>query len=537
MSRMTLCLVTAASLAALSLGTMLFRSYVLGDEVRRPIGPGTWRVTLTVKGTGDGKARLWVPTPLHLERQRLIEEMFTSPQFTARPPDEKRPGRRRVLLAQRAAAVEPFEAHCEYLVGMRLGRAAGPGSRTHQLLYAAPAPGEYLGDESHIEASHESISAEARRLTTGVGGSTAQFDTAQALFRFVEQKVRSDVRPGAAKACLEAGRGDRCARARLLVALLRNRNIPARVVHGLALARGPEQVPHYWVEAFLYDHWVPMCPTFRAFGKVPSTYLLFGLGDRPLVTARRVKDLRYDFVVERLDREGMAQAEENTWRKALKGLSLYQLPPADRRLVEVLLLLPLAALIVCVFRNVIGLNSFGTFTPALIGLAFHDLNSLPGLGVFILILLVGWLMRRALDRYHLLQVPRIATMLTLIMSVLIAAVVASNYYGATTTRYISLFPMVILTGMVERFWTQEAEDGTLSSFKTLLQTVLMAMAIALVLGRPWVVRHMFCYPETLGLVMAAQMLIGRYTGYRLTELFRFRDLLRNDDDEVGYTTA
>ena len=37
---------------------------------------------------------------------------------------------------------------------------------------------------------------------------------------------------------------------------------------------------------------------------------------------------------------------------------------------------------------------------------------------------------------------------------------------------------------------------------------------------------MFSYPETLGLVMAAQLLIGRYTGYRLTELFRFRDFLK-----------
>ena len=31
-----------------------------------------------------------------------------------------------------------------------------------------------------------------------------------------------------------------------------------------------------------------------------------------------------------------------------------------------------------------------------------------------------------------------------------------------------------------------------------------------------------------GLVMAAQLLLGRYTGYRLTELFRFRGFLRDD---------
>jgi hypothetical protein len=36
---------------------------------------------------------------------------------------------------------------------------------------------------------------------------------------------------------------------------------------------------------------------------------------------------------------------------------------------------------------------------------------------------------------------------------------------------------------------------------------------------------MFQFPETLGLVMAAQLLLGRYTGYRLSELFRFRDFV------------
>jgi hypothetical protein len=112
------------------------------------------------------------------------------------------------------------------------------------------------------------------------------------------------------------------------------------------------------------------------------------------------------------------------------------------------------------------------------------------------------------------------------MSVLIGLVVIANHYDAPTTRYISLFPMVILTGMVERFWTLETEDSTTASFKTLVQTMFIATVIALVLSRPFVVKHMFCYPETLGFIMAGQLLIGRYTGYRLTELFRFRDFLR-----------
>ena len=44
---------------------------------------------------------------------------------------------------------------------------------------------------------------------------------------------------------------------------------------------------------------------------------------------------------------------------------------------------------------------------------------------------------------------------------------------------------------------------------------------------------MFRYPETLGLVLAAELFIGRYTGYRLTELYRFKELLRDNQPSGG----
>jgi hypothetical protein len=107
----------------------------------------------------------------------------------------------------------------------------------------------------------------------------------------------------------------------------------------------------------------------------------------------------------------------------------------------------------------------------------------------------------------------------------VVLVMIGNRYSMPATRYISLFPMVILTGMIERFWTLETEDGTLASFKTLLITLGVSATIALVLSIRPLSQHLFRYPETLGLVMACQLLIGRYTGYRLMELFRFRDFV------------
>jgi hypothetical protein len=534
MSRTTLCVLTAAGLALVSLALMILRYQVMGEALYRPPGAGAWKVTLAVRGISLGNARIATAIPLDLDRQKVDNEIYKSEQLFHKAPEAKHPERRVVLWSQRGGATDgPFRARCEYHVSVEIQRPSALMNHTVSGLYAAPRPGEYLGNEGGAAVNDAEISAVARRLTADLEN---QHDLVEALYRFVAKDIKNDPVDGpsaTAVECLRNRRGDRLAQSRLLLALLRNRGIPARLVTGLVLANGAEQPQHYWVEAWLsaYGHWLPMCPFYQHFGHVPSTYLIFGFGEKPLVRGRHVKDLDFAFLVERLPAVDVNAAELSPLKRMFLHLSLLALPPAERRLVEILLLLPIAALLICIFRNVIGLSSFGTFAPALIGLAFHDLHSLPGIFVFVTILLIGWLMRRILDRYHLLQVPRVATMLTLIMSVLIAAVVAANVYGAPTTRYISLFPMIILCGMVERFWTLEMEDSTIASFRTLFQTMLIATIIALVLSSTKLVQHMLRFPETLGLIMAAQLLIGRYTGYRLMELLRFREFLKQPPEQ------
>jgi hypothetical protein len=528
MSRNALCLITASGLAAASVALMIGRACVLGDELKAPAGPGTWKVTLVVSGRCVGNnARLMTATPLDIGHQQLLHEDCRSSELLAKPPDARHPERRQVLWSQRAGVGSgPFRVLYQFYCTVKGPSSSSPRSSFNRAATAPPVPGEHLETEPRIESDDAKISALARDLTSGLEEPRDLFD---ALFHHVDQNVGNE--PSiqetgmTALQCVQAGSGDSGAKSRLLVALCRNRGIPARLVNGITLKKGHEQKTHIWVEAWLNDHWLPACPFHHHLGRLPINYLVFQYGDVPVVRGRHIRDLKHAFLVERtLPAEGET-ADAPGLRRFLRKLSLYSLPTPEQRLVEFLLLLPIAALVVCVFRNLIGLKSFGTFAPALVGLAFRDLGGLPGILVFVSIVLVGWVMRRVLEHYHLLQVPRTAFLLSLVVVVLITAIVGANYHDLPATRYVSLFPIVILTGMIERFWTLEVEDGTTSSFRTLLGTMLIAAVISLLLSLHAVVRHMFRFPETLGIVMALQLLLGRYTGYRLSELYRFRDLI------------
>ncbi len=528
MSRTTLSVLTAASLAAASVGLMIARHRILGEEVKVPAGPGTWKVTMLVLGkSAGGDAKLMTAMPLDIGQQHIAREVCRSSELLAKPPDVKHPQRHQVLWSQRPGIAEgPFRAHYQFYATVNVHTPSPHMSKLARIVYAPPHTGDQLESEPRVESDHAEISALARRLTAGIPD---QRDQLEVLYRQVDQQIANEPTmngPGmTAVECLQSGNGDSGAKSRLLVALCRNRGIPARLVTGLALRHGHEQSAHVWVEAWVQNHWVPACPVYHHFGRVPASYLVFSYGDAPLVRGRNVRDLECAFLVERPAPDEEASADSSELRHLLMRLSLYALPPAEQRLVEFLLLLPIAALIVCIYRNVVGLGSFGTFAPALVGLAFRELGGLPGILVFVSIVLVGWVLRRVLDYYHLLQVPRKAVLLSLVVIILIASIVAANFQELPATKYISLFPMVILTGMIERLWTLEAEDGAASSLQTLLGTLVIAVSVSLFLSLHAVVRHMFRYPETLGLIMAGQLLIGRYTGYRFSELFRFRDFV------------
>jgi hypothetical protein len=528
MSRTRLCIVTALALAAGSVAVMIARRHVLGPEVRLPHGPDTWKVTMLVQGKSAGDAHLYTAAPLDGARQHVLSEQFAGGDFSSRPMDPSPGGDRRTIhWNQRlGSATGAFRVRYDCYCTVQAPAAHPDGGQIDSQPHLKPKPGDHLRTEPGIETDDPVIASCARENTAGLDRPA---DQAQALYRFVEQDIASEpsiagISNGAVE-CLKQGAGDSAAKSRLLAALCRNCGVPVRLVTGLTLTKDDEQLPHVWVEAWLRDHWLPMCPFYHHFGHVPRTYVVFGYGDLRLVRGRNVTGLTCAFQVERLPANA-APVQDASWPHQLfTRLSLHALPPAEQRLAEFLLLLPVAALVICVIRNVIGIASFGTFGPALIGLVFREMGSLFGILVFTGLILVGWRARRLLDRFHLLQVPRTALMLSLVVVMLIGLIAVASHYQFTVTKYVSLFPVIILTGMMERFWTLEEEDGARSSLRTLVGTLVIAAAVAGVVSLEWVSATLAQYPEALGLVMAGQLLLGRYTGYRMAELYRFKDFV------------
>ncbi len=501
-------------------------------------GGTSWLVTLTARGTLEPSQPLRLARAPDFRRQHVFNERFTSAELThhvARKKDRQQ-GSSVTWHSSVPGGVQDFTLAYTFRCTLPRDPADGKRPRAEELDRAPD-----KNSPTRKSPEDKTVAGLAKRVLDKIPQKDdahrirALYDLVAGYGNITYASVPGKVSLSAmtARACLIKKAGDRAGKSRLLVALCRSQGLPARVVTGLTLNDNPNPPLLHWVEVWDGNSWVPMCPTDGFYGseQLPANRLVLVLDEVHLFKPRAARARLEEFTIKVDPPANRASSSVPTWlRNFWRRISFTSLRPGEQQLARFLVLLPLAALIVCIFRTLIGVPTFGTFSPALLGLAFLNLRVLPwGLGIFFTLVMVGWGMRHSLERFHLLQVPRTSALLTLIVLVLLLLVVLASQLGVASTQYVALFPLVILTHLVERFWTVEAEDGTGSSFKRLLGTAVVTVTISICLAQEAVPAWMTRYPETLGVVLAAQLLLGRYTGYRLSELYRFADLYREGD--------
>jgi hypothetical protein len=315
--------------------------------------------------------------------------------------------------------------------------------------------------------------------------------------------------------------------AKLATIFLAGAQIPARIAHGIQLRNvtGPVQSQQL-LEVHDGVQWLYFNPKTLEQG-LPPDFLIWWRGDDPVASIEGGSNLDTTLAVQQNLLDSMVVAER---RAELTGshamdFSLFSLPIATQAVYAVLMMIPIGALVIMLLRNFIGVKTFGTFMPVLVALAFRETRLLWGLVLFAVIVSLGLLIRFYLEKLRLLLVPRLTTVLTVVVILMAGISVLSQKLELQPGLSIALFPMVILSMTIERMSIVWEERGASEAMQEGVGSLIVAALAYVVMGLPWLEHLIFVFPELLLLVIAVSLLAGRYTGYRLLELRRFKALL------------
>lgn len=388
----------------------------------------------------------------------------------------------------------------------------------------------YLRSEPQIQASHENVRSVLRDLQRG---KLSVHHLVERVFEYCTEDIARDLTGASdALAAIQEKAASPKGRARAMVALCRTAKIPARLVCGFELEESNAARPHTWVEVLLGKKWVPFDVDNGFKGSMSRKFFAVRQDSATPVSARTgIAGLEIEYAIRKLSPlEGFP---ESLRRSAVSILDLTQLPVETRRTLALILLLPLGALITAVLRNMVGLQTFGTFTPSLIAMSFVYADVRIALIVFGLVIAIGLGGRFVVERMKLLVVPRLSAVLTLVVIALVFSLSALDYFNLSLGSGTMLMPLVIHTMLIERMHVTLIEEGMLRTIWLLAHTLIVTLVCYMLLKWRSMGHFLISYPEFHGFTLAAIILVGRYNGYRLGELWRFKDFaaMRNGGQE------
>lgn len=198
--------------------------------------------------------------------------------------------------------------------------------------------------------------------------------------------------------------------------------------------------------------------------------------------------------------------------------------------VILLLVLPVIATILAFLKQVVGITTFGLYTPSIIALSFLALGWQMGVLFLVAILLVGYGARRLMRGWRILYIPKVAIILTVVSVALLVLMSVGAMLGMTFTRE-TIFLLLIMSTLAESFLNVKTEQGLMSAFFAIGETVLAALVCVFLVQWGPFQSLLLAYPELLLLTVIVNVLLGRWTGLRLFEYFRFRDVFRHLQEE------
>lgn len=198
--------------------------------------------------------------------------------------------------------------------------------------------------------------------------------------------------------------------------------------------------------------------------------------------------------------------------------------------IVLLLLLPIVAFVIAFSRNVVGIRGFGIFLPAALSVVFVATGPIIGIGLFLVIVTTSTLMRMILRllKVKFQYLPRMAFILWGVVIGVLGVLFLAPVLQYKALSNVSIFAVLVLVLLSEDFTRVQIGKSVNTAFGLTAETLILSMISYLFLTLRPLQNYVLLNPEISLLVTGvADIILAKYSGLRLMELYRFRKLIQS----------
>lgn len=200
------------------------------------------------------------------------------------------------------------------------------------------------------------------------------------------------------------------------------------------------------------------------------------------------------------------------------------------QIVILLLILPFIATILAFLKQVVGITTFGLFTPSIVALSLLALGWQIGIAFLLFILITGYMTRSVMKKWRMLYIPKVAIILTVVSITLMILLAAATAFGLTFSRD-TVFILLIMSTLAESFLNVKTNEGLYSAILGVGETLLAALLCVFIVQWSLLQSLVLAFPEIILLTILINAGLGKWTGLRLVEYFRFREVFKHIHEE------
>jgi hypothetical protein len=217
-----------------------------------------------------------------------------------------------------------------------------------------------------------------------------------------------------------------------------------------------------------------------------------------------------------------------------RTISLEALPAEVTAQLRLVLLVPVGAVVVVLFRLTLGIRVLGPFRPILIAIALQLTGLVAGLAFLILVMATIAIIRPLVRGAGLPYFARVAVLVSTVAVFVITAVLASDWLQMEQLLRVAFFPIVVLCLVAESFARTLHDEGAGSAVWRAVMTILAALLINAIAALPGLLNSLLAFPELTLLTLAMVVTVAKRLDLRLLATLNPAPRCAHDERVAGH---